>query len=266
MELVLATRRLDLEEVLRLGLCVCDHWRRHGVALSDIRPHQLLLGLGGDVRFGPRTDQTTEPEINGVRALGGLLARALDRTAPGADRSSDYLSGLAGAAPNVGLAQVRAEVERRLAALGRPDDLVDGDAPTVGLELTMPSSLDHTSPTELAVSSGPAVARSASRRFSLGPATSDSDPYADTYIRPRSELVPDQGQEGGTEDTGFAWHDESMKAVAAGVPGPAAEPVPTGVQAAVRPGSRRPRLPAVLVTLVVLLCAAGAGAAFVLTR
>ncbi|MEM7676399.1 MAG: hypothetical protein AAF449_10390, partial [Myxococcota bacterium] len=51
LEAILGARRMASREVLHLGLVVCDHWRKYGVALSDIRPRNLMLGYDGEVVF-----------------------------------------------------------------------------------------------------------------------------------------------------------------------------------------------------------------------
>ena len=233
LEYVLAIRRLPTNEVLRIGLLVCDHWRRHGVELADIRSRNLALDYDGALVFGNTQRRTPEPEYVGLRALGGLLARALDRTHPSAGAIAPFLESLAGAPPEMTLVAARAEIHQQLARTTSSDPLdaqtLAEDPPSVSYGVLPPQEPpdDIDGPTYVPVA---------------GPGGSTTDPYADTLIKFRDELAEQaaipQPTLMGDPPTDAALQGVSMPVVpaegpppslAAELPGPAAEPMPTGI-------------------------------------
>lgn len=254
---VLGVRRLSPREVLRLGLQVCDHWRRAGVSLADIRPHQLHLDYDGMVVFNAPPTGMREPEHVGLQALGGLLARALDRTVPDSTNVAPFLEELAGTGPDGSLALARAEIHQRLAGATDQDPLeahtwadeLSEAEPTVGMAaVTIPA--DGSAPTHVPSGGPPAVSD-----------RPETDPYADTYIRPRSELFPDLPTDPTLDASEIpVMNQDSMPSILADIPGPAAEPMPTEIRLA------RPEIPAspatgakafFAIALVVFLAAVG---------
>ena len=190
LEGILGVRRLSAHEVLRLGLLVCDRWRRQGVDLADIRSRHLRVDYDGALVFGGITSAGKEPDYVGLRALGGVMARCLDRNDPAAAQLAGFLEDLAGASQDVSVTLVRAEIHQRLAGATDEDPLEahtwaddnppvpsDGD-PTEGIEAVVAPVVDPTGPTVMPVSINPT-------------GENPADPYADTYIRTRSELFPD---------------------------------------------------------------------------
>ena len=232
LEAVLGVRRLAPTEVLRLGLLVCDRWRHQGVALADIRPRNVFLGLDGAIAFATDGVADGEPEYVGLRALGGVLARSLDRTDPGANAVAGFLQELAGTPPKTRLALVRAEIHQRLAG-GTDEDPLDAhtwadDAPSGPSDLDATVGMVPVAPAQIAESAVPAVDPS----HPPDPSSTDTpsvDPYGDTYIRPRSEILPDMATDP-TLHVSALTLDNSMPSVAAQIPGPAAEPLPTEVR------------------------------------
>lgn len=243
LETILGHRRLSGLEVLRLGMMVCDHWRRTGVRLGDIRPQALELDYGWVPKF-PTSKGAPEPEYVGVRALGGVLARCLDREDPASAELMPFFEEMAGAPTSTQVMIVRAEIHQLLSG-GSGDPL---EANTVA---DMPSPFDRAlAPTvassvdpEVSIAAAPADdAQPLTVNRSLTPLQNSADPYADTYIRPRSDLLPDASTDP-TLNVSSMSLDDSLPSIRMGIPGPAAEPVPTVVRPHVRPEPRPPSRP-----------------------
>jgi len=222
LEVVLGARRLSAKEVLKLGLVVCNYWRKHDVVLSDIRPRNLMLGYDGAVIFAHRGGEPPEDVHVGLRALGGVLARCLDRTDPDAVPVGQFLLELAATPPQTPLTLVRAELMRRLDGRAAGDmldertlteDVTSESLPVSAVPTPQPEDL--TAPTHAPVS--------------LSPPTHAADPYADTYIRRREDLLPDASA-APTVQVLAKTINEAMPSVVAPMPGPAAEVLPTEVR------------------------------------
>ena len=235
LDTILGHRRLSSLEVLRLGMMVCDHWRRTGVRLGDIRPQALELDYGGTPKF-PTSKGAPEPEYVGVRALGGVLARCLDREDPSAAELMPFFEEMAGAPTSTQVMIVRAEIHQLMAG-GSGDPL---EANTLA---DLPSPFDRTQAPTVTAAVDPDVSIGAAPADDVKPLTVNraltppqggADPYADTYIRPRSDLLPDASTDP-TLSVSSMSVDDSLPSIRMGIPGPAAEPVPTVVRPRVRP-------------------------------
>ncbi|MEM7676391.1 MAG: hypothetical protein AAF449_10350, partial [Myxococcota bacterium] len=184
-----------------------------------------------EVVFALRGSEPPESDYVGLRALGGVLARCLDRTDADAASVGQFVQELAGIPPQTPIALVRAELTRRLE--GRPvDDILDERTLTedvlperlLSRPLPTPEPEDLTAPTQAPVS--------------LTPASGPADPYADTSLRHREELIPDDSA-APTVQVLAKTINEAMPSTSMPMPGPGAEVLPTEVRS--RPGDAHAR-------------------------
>ena len=236
-ENILTVRRLSPREVLTIGMLICDRWRDEGFALSDVRPRQITLDYDGVIGFVGEPGNRDDSEYVALRSLGGVLARCLDPDAPRSGSVASLLEGLAAAPPDISVALVRADFQQQLSSTPATDPLEaatwsdeEAAAPTVGI---------------------PAVDADAnsSKGTVLGPTDATADPYADTYVRPRADLIPDSATDPTVNLSSVKIRDDSMASIRAGIPGPASDPLPTEVR--VRPVEvpMRRRQPVVMLAL-----------------
>ncbi len=222
LEALLTLRRLGPVEVLRVGLAVCDRWRTYGVSLADVRPRSIVMGYDGDIGFSTARAGGNDSESLGLRTLGGVLHRCLDGSRLDVAPVAAFLEGLS-TVSDVSLGRVRVDFQRHLDALTEGDGVSwsDDDVnPPDGMPTVAMNAPDVTplGPEDRA-------------RGGIGPADAPTaDPYADTYVRPRSEILPDGRTDPTVTLSSIKVRDDSMPSVRAGVPGPGADPLPSEVR------------------------------------
>ena len=175
------------------------------------------MGYDGEIGFSTARPGGGDSESLGLRTLGGVLHRCLDVSRLDAAPVAAFFEGLS-TISDLSLGRARVDFQRHL------------DALTAGSDGVIWTDDDANPPDGM-----PTVAMTAVG--GIGPADGPTaDPYADTYVRPRAEIIPDGRTDPTVTLSSIKVRDDSMPSVRAGVPGPGADPLPSEV----RPRPQRP--------------------------